>query len=270
MKLQLIAGIQVFQEADYIWSCLSNLYPHFDKIIVIDGAWQKTRIFAQKEGSDDGTVELVKAFPDKDKKITLIRFAGLGQEDHRRRALQEALKYLKIDDFYLMGDGDEFAKHEDWERLKKNLPNIKEDCLKFPWKLFWNDLYTYEQSVSPSCLFRITEECFCKGTRGMRYADKQRYRVVRYEDFEIFHPSYVKLLQRQVLKFSYRTAHDKKFPHIIDRGIIYRGGDIYKTNEEWFATLKTGKLEELPLELQNHYYSKKRWLPKEKLIIWNK
>ena len=269
--MKLIAGIQVFNEAFYVRSCLENLYPYFDLLVFCDGAWARTRVLSGASGSTDGTIELIKSFPDPKNKILLLRYSGPNQEAHRQRCLEVAIDYGKKlckkneEMFYLLGDADEFFFNKDLKNFKSNLKGIQGDAFRFPWNLYWNDFFTYEMSSSPGRLFRITKGCKANGTCGLEYKDKKRYKPVLSEILIIYHPSYTKPLNRQALKFSYRTTTAKRFPHVLDKGIVYRGNG-YPTFDDWYKSLKHGSIEELPEVMRKHYFTHLKWSYEGKVV----
>jgi len=105
----------VFEGADYLEKCLEQLYPHAWEILVAEGA---VTIMANHKGywrSRDGTADIIKNFPDPEKKI---RFFQVRNRPWKDKA-EMKLKLLKesTGDILWQVDHDEFYKHGDIKKV---------------------------------------------------------------------------------------------------------------------------------------------------------
>lgn len=90
---------------------LESLYPHAHEILIVEGAVEKFAHASTPDGhSIDNTVEIIKSFPDPDKKIKLIQRDGFWPEkDEMSNAYMEAC----TGDYIWQVDVDEFYKSQD-------------------------------------------------------------------------------------------------------------------------------------------------------------
>lgn len=109
------ASYKVFNEAEYLPYCLSSIYPHVDRIDVVEGAVAKNMHCANVDGSSiDDTVEIVKEFPDPDGKIRLIQGKWKTKEQ-----IQQKLLELCESRWMMFIDGDEVYRRQDLESIRE-------------------------------------------------------------------------------------------------------------------------------------------------------
>ena len=262
--MKIVAGMGVFEEEDFIESALSSLYEWCDTILVCEGAWKTT---VQKIGSStsrDRTTEIINDFSDPDKKIKLFHFSGKDATEHRDFCLHQALKYKP--DWYVVADGDEIYHEKDFPTLKDVLSSTKSESLSMKCRLYWNDLYHYEYWGAPARFFKVKDRNpQALGSCRIKHRNGSQFREEKCKTVTVFHPSYVRNLERQKTKIAHRTLdNNKQFPHTIDEdGNTWRGcnlGSFGGTQQKWFENLKIGTREELPVFLQNHKLIDKRWV----------
>jgi glycosyltransferase involved in cell wall biosynthesis len=84
-KPKLIAFMNVYNEAEYIEYSLKSIYDVADKIYIVEGAfWETYLTNGNKQASDDGTIDIINNFPDKDNKI-IHRGAPVGMNQLQQR-----------------------------------------------------------------------------------------------------------------------------------------------------------------------------------------
>ena len=100
---KLIGAISVFNEQPFIYGALLNLVRLCARVVVIDGAYLD---FPGDGGaSGDGTLEIIRAFPDPGKKIELIESPPGGWADQVTK--RNAYLIGEPGDWYLQIDADE-------------------------------------------------------------------------------------------------------------------------------------------------------------------
>lgn len=139
----------------FIGRLLQHIYPHFDRIVVVDGPslpwkpWERgngTRLTEGKTHSTDGTVEVVKLFQlrkDPDRKVFLIQKnrAWCGKTEKFNDALS-----LIEPGYIFQIDSDEFFFHKDYVILQKFLrENPTFTDVEFLGRHFWGDPFHHFQ-----------------------------------------------------------------------------------------------------------------------------
>jgi hypothetical protein len=146
---------------------LRNLYPHFDQIVIVEGAMLSAAVIATAEGhSQDDTLAVIQNFPDPEHKIHLIQKAGFWQDQAEMGAAGAAVCH---GDYLWHVDVDEFYHPHDLAWLQQHLtqnPHIEAVSLKMlhffaslrgvvkgafhaqggdePWRIFrWRPGYRY-------------------------------------------------------------------------------------------------------------------------------
>jgi hypothetical protein len=109
------ASVKAFNSALFLKEFLTGLYPWVDRIDVVEGA-VKTRLHeANGDGSSkDGTVKIIKEFPDPDKKIKLVQ----GKWESKEHA-QAKLLEMCVGRWMLFIDSDEFLTAEAWLKVRR-------------------------------------------------------------------------------------------------------------------------------------------------------
>tara|TARA_Y100000310_G_scaffold169872_1_gene170085 strand:- start:2065 stop:2892 length:828 start_codon:yes stop_codon:yes gene_type:complete len=253
--MKIIAGIIVFEEEDFIRETLTNLYLLCDKIIIVEGAHESVTSINNIKRSQDNTIQYIKDFDDPENKIEYYEYNGISQGDHRNFALQKAV--IHKPDWYLQGDGDEIFHEKGIEPFKKFLKTTKENSINPVHKLFWNDLMHYEYWTPTSRFFKLTDldlnkvVCPANFKNDLLYDGKIYFNHHETDIIYIYHPSYCKNNERQLIKWKHRAIDDKiKFPHIIhENGLISRNvPNIFV----WKSNLMQCPHEDLPKCLQSH------------------
>lgn len=95
---------------------LDSLYPHAHEIIIVEGAVKKYKHAATPDGhSIDDTVNVIREYPDPDKKIKLIQRHGFWSE---KVEMSNAYMEICTGDYVWQVDVDEFYKSEDIEKIR--------------------------------------------------------------------------------------------------------------------------------------------------------
>lgn len=106
--MNIVAGIQVYEEEDFIRPTILSLLSFCNKVVIVEGCWKSTLSLTKSKRSRDNTIDIIKDImknSDPDNKIELHHYNGTNQIDHRRHILNICMKYNP--DWYLQGDGDE-------------------------------------------------------------------------------------------------------------------------------------------------------------------
>jgi len=255
--MKIIAGIQAYEEEDFIKPTLLSLKQFCDKIIVVEGCWENTLKITKSKRSRDKTVEIIKDIiknNDKENKIELHYYNGKNQKAHRLHILNLCWKYKP--DWYLQGDGDEIFHEKEIPELINLMKSTKKYSINPKHKLFWNDLYHYELWNPTGRFFKFTNlnknKLIYSGCNNYKYLKKNIFTDQEIPDnIYIYHPSYVKNFNRQLLKWNHRSLDDsKKFPHKIDHKLkmVYRSK--YMNVHDFQNQLNKISISELPFFLQ--------------------
>lgn len=254
--MKIVAGIQCYNEEDFIRETISSLYLFCDTIVITEGCWKSGKKMTKSKRSTDKTIEFIKFFPDPENKIKLHFFNGKTQEDHRQFTLEKAKKYKP--DWYLNGDGDEIFHENEIEFLFKAFKSGAR-AINPMHKLFWNGLKYYEDWKPAGRFFNLSglnlnkvmasREC----CNSIDYTDEDIFQSSLIpSSVYIYHPSYSKRIARQKFKIEHRTIdNNKKFPHRIHDQIMLRGNMDLKT---WLKSLKKIDKCDLPRCLQEHKF----------------
>ena len=242
--MKIVAGLQVFEEIDFIEPCIKSCCDLCDKVIVVEGSWETTEKFSSKR-STDGTIEKIQSLIKEHSNLELQFFNGKNQIEHRQFIWEECQKHKP--DWYLQGDGDEIFHEKDFQTIKDTLSIYHpKNCVSPEHYLFWNDLEHYEfWNTAGARFFNVSGLDLDKVKAGpscnMMYFGSDLFTRHTTKTFFIYHPSYVKNTKRQQLKINHRSNDDgHKFPHIIVDNKIQR------TKVGWFDTLRLMKPDNLP------------------------
>jgi hypothetical protein len=89
MRPLITASIKVFNDAETLPYTLRSIYPYVDCIDIVEGAVYLRRDHANPDGSSpDGTVDVIKNFPDPDNKINLFTGIWKTKEEIQRKLLE--------------------------------------------------------------------------------------------------------------------------------------------------------------------------------------
>jgi glycosyltransferase involved in cell wall biosynthesis len=109
------AAIKVLNDGDFIEYCLGSIYDYVDRIDIVEGACRQAAHRANPQGeSTDTTVEKIKAFPDPQHKIKLVRGAWSSKEE-----IQAKLLELCMGKWMLYIDADEVLSRKGAEAMRK-------------------------------------------------------------------------------------------------------------------------------------------------------
>lgn len=261
--MKIVAGIQLYEEEDFVKPTLLSLLQFCDKIIVVEGCWKNTLSKTNSKRSRDKTIELIKDVMnnhDPDKRIELHFFNGENQYEHRIHILRLSLKHNP--DWYLQGDGDEIFHEKQIPELVEIMKTTNKTAINPNHKLFWNDLTRYELWIPAGRFFNFSNldisKLFYTGCNSYGYDGDINYfknaNCLTPSNIFIFHPSYVKNFNRQLLKWHHRTLDDKGFPHALDHKLqmVYR--KTFPTALDYQKSLQKISAQELPLVLQDNSY----------------
>lgn len=138
----------------FIEYSLRSVYEFAHEVIIVEGAVEKCMFAANPDGSStDGTVELLKSFPDPQHKIKLIQ----GRWPEKCEMQNEALRHVTGDYVWLI-DSDEVYKTEHLNAIKKILtddPSITQ--VNFIPDNFWKGLdhiFVSPRFFEPACHYR--------------------------------------------------------------------------------------------------------------------
>jgi len=255
--VNVIAAIIIFEEADFIEATINSLLFFCGKVIVCEGAHKSARTEENNGHSTDGTWEIVKKMAEQDDRIDLFHYSGLSQADHRNIAYKHAMKYDA--DWILLGDGDEIFPDNAGEAIEAHIKKDERLAYCFSWRLYWNDLYHYEEANSPARLFKIVDnKARICDRHCMLTPPGKDYILKPIEGMILHHPSYARSEERFRVKFNHRQIDDNShFPHYLYQGHIWRGNCV--SMKDWAKNLNRGKKKDLPSFLQNHPACEKRW-----------
>jgi glycosyltransferase involved in cell wall biosynthesis len=142
--MRITAGMIVLNGEPFVGHSLRAIYDFADEIIVIEGAVENAMFAARPDGSSaDRTVEIIRALPDPDRKITLV-------QGRWRDKVEQSNAYLAraTGDYVWQVDSDEMYLPEDLAAVRAMLnedPAIT--MVTFYCRPFWHNLHT--QLVGP-------------------------------------------------------------------------------------------------------------------------
>lgn len=150
---RIVVSILAYNAEPFIQSCLASIYDIADMIIVVEGAFDRQRMYGLR--STDRTIELIKKFPDPETKIRLFH---MNKQEHEHRNI--ALRYCTDGDWYFTVDADEIYKRKDLINLKNILSKDgKTDVFKMHWYNFYYNFKLYLKELSPPRIFRVKTGC---------------------------------------------------------------------------------------------------------------
>jgi hypothetical protein len=258
--MKVIAGIQIYEEEDFIKPTLLSLLQLCHTIIIVEGCWENTLTITKSKRSRDKTIEIIKDVMehyDHEQRIELHYYNGKNQQEHRKYILNLALKHNP--DWYLQGDGDEIFHEKEIPLLLETMKTTHKNAINPNHKLFWNDLEHYEIWRPSGRFFKLSNLDVTKiiytGCNSYGYLGNMTYfsrdNMLLPDNIYIYHPSYVKNFQRQLLKWNHRSLDDRNpFPHGLDYklSMVYR--KTYKNAIDFQNSLHNLSNNDLPLVLQ--------------------
>ena len=145
----LTASYKVFNEARFLEYSLKSIYPYVDRIDIVEGAMTDALPKAKSDGSSkDDTVEIIKSFPDPQKKIKLIRGKWRSREEIQAKLLEVcASKWM----FYI--DGDEILSPDGMRRARQFCQANQDGKTVYArperYFTFWHDFKHIAYSMNP-------------------------------------------------------------------------------------------------------------------------
>ena len=127
-------GMIVFNGASFLHEVLESIYDFAYEIIVVEGPDSNALPMAAPDGcSADGTMEILKCFPDPKKKIKIIHGVWKSKDHQSNRFIEEA-----TGDYIWQVDDDEVYKKEDLLRVEQILLDDPEiTAVAFQWQNFY-------------------------------------------------------------------------------------------------------------------------------------
>mgnify|MGYP001578587415 CR=1 FL=1 len=149
---------KVFNEADFLKESLTNIYPFADKIVILEYCLESMRKVILPDRatfhglSVDGTSEIIKKFPDPDKKITYCPIGFLPCDEEV--PYQMIVDSIDVGDYAWVIDGDIVYDTDFAEKIKSWIDSDKYDVIWIPELVFYHDFwhekhlfYTHHQRV---------------------------------------------------------------------------------------------------------------------------
>lgn len=130
-------GMIVFNGSEFLQQVLDSIYNFAYQIIIAEGADQNSLPFANPDGSStDGTVNLIRNYPDPDRKITLIQGKWKDKTEQSNAWLEHA-----SGDYIWQIDDDEVYKEEDLLTVDNMLKDrLGTTAVSFHWCHFFGGL----------------------------------------------------------------------------------------------------------------------------------
>lgn len=123
---------------------LRSIYPHAHEIVICEGGDQFWNSINGFHRSTDRTVEIIRSFPDPDKKIRLIQ----DNWENKNQMAHAYSRYL-TGDYAWHVDVDELVDPEDILPAVKGLQSTGAQCASIPQYVFWGDKDTVLQAHGP-------------------------------------------------------------------------------------------------------------------------
>lgn len=142
------ASYKVFNESRFLPYSLKSVYPYVDRIDIVEGATKPLWKESNDGRSTDGTVEIIKSFPDPDHKIKLIQEKWFSREQMQARLLEHCCSK-----WMLFIDGDEIIDPNSMKKARlfceKNSGGNIVYARPERFINFWHDFYHIAYSLNP-------------------------------------------------------------------------------------------------------------------------
>jgi len=123
----------VFNEARTLKANLAHLYPHAHEIIICEGSVEALRLVAGVgPRSDDGTLELLKSFPDPDRKLRILQ-----RDWTDKNEMASAYAEYSTGDLVWHVDADEFYDPYSLRAVPRAFRDPELTTLAVPMYVFW-------------------------------------------------------------------------------------------------------------------------------------
>jgi len=244
--------INTYNSEEYLWYVLTSIYPFVERLVIIDGAFNKKM---PTPLSTDKTDEIVRSFPDPEKKIIYIRGAAKSQIEQRSKVF----KFTKSFDWLFLVDDDEVYKGKDLKTLREFLSRTTKSAFKIGGYTFFNSFSWYRYVADPR-IWRILPDMEFIGSNNIRWQkgvyDRNKMPVI--SGIMKYHYSYVRAPVRT--KIRARQTALKHYPYTTDlNGYFVREGILRSLRK--FSS-------DHPEIMRNHPYRKRVWNP-PKIKSWN-
>jgi glycosyltransferase involved in cell wall biosynthesis len=242
---KLIAFYCVYNEAEYLEYSLKSIYDHVDKIVIVEGAFAET--FEANDcakTSTDGTLNILKNFPDPECKIN--RLFALPQPQLQQRG--KVFEYIHDDCWLWLIDGDEVYTEENIKKIKDatTKKDVGYESIRINSYVFINDFYHYVDIKMPR-LFKIKREWqykFVEPNKLVKFNKQLRQMSalpeIELPDIFFHHYSYCKSPERFMLKRQERIRQTGSFKWDLDDAgqIVSPGVDIKLFGEKHPEVMK--------------------------------
>jgi hypothetical protein len=128
------AVLVVYNEEPTIAYCIKSIYDHVDNIVITTSDYTWSGI----QQPLDQTVNIIKAYPDTENKITLIK-GRWNRDDYARNDALDILEQLGCH-YSLIIDGDELWDSKDIMKLKLAAASSGKDVFRCSWYTYWKDI----------------------------------------------------------------------------------------------------------------------------------
>ena len=256
--MKLVAGIQAFEEEDFIEPCVRSLCDLCDVVVVVEGGWKTTNAIAAKT-SRDKTNEILNGLIEELENLMVFHKYDSENQIVHRQWIWETCKLLGPD-WYLQGDGDEIFHESDMDTIRNTLEgvsNMTNDpmvALAPDHCLFWNDLvHCQKWNTAGARFFNVPkdQEIYAGPNCNMMHNGQKTHHRLVCEHFNIFHPTYSKNIKRQKVKFEHRKQDDgRPLKHEIINGEFMAPNKPDKI--EWFTSMDKKDKSELPKYFHNN------------------
>lgn len=220
--MNLVAYYALYNEADYLEYSLKSIYQYVDEIIVIEGCWLEAFRPAGSLRSNDGSLEILKNFPDPQNKIS-VYFHNEQDQLAQRNVLWN---YINGSAMCLLVDGDEVFDEENIRKvrhLSDTWDKNEDACFYIQSNIFVNDLYMNSTVLYPRLWTIKDNKSYQFVEPNTILVDGKPFNFYK-TDIQHWHYAYVKSPQRFIMKKHERIMKHNKFAWNIDRttSLIYR------------------------------------------------
>jgi len=229
-----VVSILAYNSEMFIGYCLKGIYGFADRIVVVEGAYGLQRAFGKR--SADRTVEIVKNFPDPEKKIVLIHKNG---KEHEHR--NEVLKYCEPGDWFFTVHTDEFYKKKDLEYLRHVLETDNEtDVFEIPWfEFYYNFRMGIDGTYSSARIYRIRKSCRFIRKDQLAASDGRRYYEMNFKRLDrknilMFHYAYICNVRKKIEY--YGKGRVRWYEEVFKKFTPENAKEIYEKNREITGT----------------------------------
>jgi len=150
---RIVVSILAYNAEPFIKYCLDSIYDIADMIIIVEGAFDRQRIYGSR--STDRTIEIIRKYHDPKTKIRLLFMNG-----HEHEHKNVALRYCDPGDWYFMVDADEIYTSKALGNLRRILQtDRKTDLFYVRWNNFYYSFRYYLRELSSPRLYRVSRGC---------------------------------------------------------------------------------------------------------------